>query len=295
MCTNSCAAVAAAAVLFVLNLYCLPASGWYHKDFSPGVLNAAGRARYLQTAAPVRNLVEWLNRHRPGEPVVFAENNHIAGLRGRAFTTSWHNQAFAAELGETASPAACLLLLERHGLRTLVAPAAIERVTNPALRRLLFAAGQTEAESGGWRVVRLPPGSAKVRMPDDPAGPGEYDDMDPRVAYAGVWHGDRQFDGPAGGSVTYSARPGARACLRFTGGRITYVYTKAANRGRALVTVDGSRTVLDLYSPASVWQARSSFAAPGGGSHRFEVEVLPGPNPPSSGSYVDVDALIVEP
>ena len=136
------AGLAASLAVFGLNLWFLPASGWYHKDFAPGILDAPARERFLAAAAPVRNLTAWLNRERPNEPVAFLESNQIAGLRGAAFTAAWHNHAFAGELSALESPEQAWDLLARHELWLLIAPAGLERVTHPHLRRLLFARGR---------------------------------------------------------------------------------------------------------------------------------------------------------
>jgi len=289
------AAFAAAAGTFLLNLWFLPASGWNHKDFAPGILDAKAREQHLAAAAPVRNLVHWLNRHRAGEPVLFVESTDIAGLRGRAYTTSWHNYAFSRELGETTSPEDCRRLLEWFGLNLFVAPAAVANVTHPHLRRLIFALGRNEYESGAWRAGRWNADLAALRALDAPVGPGAYDDTDPRLGYSGVWQGDRQFVAASGGSLTYSDTPGARLALSFTGRNITWIHTKARNRGRALVSLDGEKTVADLYAEDTLWRSSLTLEAPHTGLHRLEIVVLSEKNPAAVGRYVDVDALIVSP
>ena len=72
-----------------------------------------------------------------------------------------------------------------------------------------------------------------------------------------------------------------------------YVYTKAPNRGIALVTIDGSSTqTVDLYDPQIVWQARTRFGGLKTGRHQMEIRVLGRHNPDSSGNFVDIDALV---
>jgi hypothetical protein len=85
------AATAAATAAGLLNVWFLPASGWSHRDFFAG------------SAPPVRALVDQLNREHPGEPVVFTEMNQIAGLRGRAYTTTWHNELPPGATGKAQS------------------------------------------------------------------------------------------------------------------------------------------------------------------------------------------------
>ena len=72
-----------------------------------------------------------------------------------------------------------------------------------------------------------------------------------------------------------------------------YICTKAYNRGFALVMIDGIPVRrIDLYDPSIVWQERTVFGGLKPGSHRAEIQVLGQRNTASSGSFVDVDALM---
>lgn len=65
-----------------------------------------------------------------------------------------------------------------------------------------------------------------------------------------------------------SITPGDLFRVAFEGTGITWVYTKASNRGLAEVRVDGIRMgLVDLYSKEPLWQARSSFGDLGPGPH----------------------------
>jgi len=127
-----------------------------------------------------------------------------------------------------------------------------------------------------------------------PVTAGQYDDADHRVRFSGHWARDMQFGEAANHSITYSGLPGDRCRLTFRGSEIGWVHTKASNRGMGAVYVDGRLCgELDLYSPETVWQDRAVFSANGDGKHTFEVRILGRKNPQSSGTFVDVDALIV--
>ena len=96
-----------------------------------------------------------------------------------------------------------------------------------------------------------------------------------------------------GGTLTYSDQPGATARFSFAGAELQYIYTKAFNRGMALVTIDGSAVrTIDLYDPRVVWQARTVLGGLRPGPHRAEIQVLGRRNPASSGDFIDVDALL---
>lgn len=268
------AMIAAAAVLIALNTWFLSASGWYHKSFD----------RTPEDPAPAQTLIGWLNRTHRGEPVAFVENSHIAGLIGRAYVSSWHNNAYWQKLRFLDSARACGDMMRGLGIRLFLTPKDASHISQPAMRQFLLAYSIPEAEYGGWQVRRL------VDTPQwmtEGVAPGVYDDMDPHIEYEGIWDGDRQFPQPAGGSITYSSVRGALFRLRFRGTSITYVYTKAANRGKAEIIIDGvRREPVDLHSIDTQWQERTTFNGLPNGVHTFEVRV-------PAEAYVDVDQLIV--
>jgi hypothetical protein len=76
-----------------------------------------------------------------------------------------------------------------------------------------------------------------------------------------------------------------------SGRLLTYVYTKAANRGRADIAIDGvHRATLDLYSRKAEWQSRTAFKVDPG-QHLAVITILPDKNPKSSDRFIDVDAF----
>jgi hypothetical protein len=125
--------------------------------------------------------------------------------------------------------------------------------------------------------------------------PGDYDDADPRIRLHRPWSHDPQFQEASHHTLTYSDVPGASASLAFSGGAVTYVFTRATNRGIAEVWIDGQlKGRLDLYAPATAWKSRRTFANLGSGQHAIEVRVSGEQNPRSTGCYVDLDDFIVE-
>ena len=94
--------------------------------------------------------------------------------------------------------------------------------------------------------------------------------------------------------MTYSSVPGSEVRLAFQGASLTYVYTRAANRGMADIAIDGARkSTLDLYSPQAEWQSRTTFEL-GAGRHLAVITILPDKNPKSSDRFIDVDAFEVQ-
>ena len=87
----------------------------------------------------------------------------------------------------------------------------------------------------------------------------------------------------------------ATVTATFTGANVACVATLDRDRGKAEVRVDGGAPVIvDLYS-ATLQGRRIVFAANGlaAGQHTIQIRVLGQKHSASSGTRVDVDALLV--
>jgi hypothetical protein len=125
--------------------------------------------------------------------------------------------------------------------------------------------------------------------------PGFYDDFDPSIVFHGDWDHDSTFDRPARHTVSYTNLPGADFAFAFDGRAVTYVFTRAPNRGIAAVTIDGAdKGSVDLYSPSIEWQSSERFCCFSPGKHTVVVHVTGRRHPQSAGTFVDLDAFIVE-
>ena len=75
---------------------------------------------------------------------------------------------------------------------------------------------------------------------------------------------------------------------------MTYVFTRAANRGIAAVTIDGAaKGTIDLYSVDPEWQTSAVFTGLGAGRHLLVIRVTGESRAGSTGKYVDLDAFKV--
>jgi len=125
---------------------------------------------------------------------------------------------------------------------------------------------------------------------------GHYDDQDQRVEYKGKWWSDHQFTQSSGQSITYSDKPGDTFRIAFTGSAITYMFTRALNRGIAEAKIDGGPAVrINQYSGPTQWQQKQRFGGLSPGDHTLEVRVSGDKDPASGGLFVDLDAFEVEP
>ncbi len=156
-------------------------------------------------------------------------------------------------------------------------------------------------ESEGGRLYALKPGEAGDPPSDPVAGrrpvapAGTYDDSDSRICLHAAWTRDTQFVDADRHTLTYSNIPGASASFAFRGDAITYVYTRAANRGVAEVFVDGQlKDRADFYSANTLWRSRTRYEGLGPGAHVIQIRVTGEHNSRACDSYVDLDALVVE-
>ena len=119
-------------------------------------------------------------------------------------------------------------------------------------------------------------------------------ESDAAIAYTGTWTQANQ-SGAFGGKVKHASASGGKATYTFEGTSIAWVSTKAANRGKAEVWLDGAKVAtIDLYQSAQntrkiVWD-RDGLAP---GSHTLEIRVLGTKRAAATGTRVDIDAFVV--
>ncbi|MGH9558088.1 MAG: hypothetical protein ACRD30_02540 [Bryobacteraceae bacterium] len=282
---------AGAAAILALNLWFLPDSGWYHADFA--VFDRSQLEQYLAGYAPQRAAVEAMNRIAPGEPAAFIGFSDVADLNARAYYDDWHCYRFWRDLIDARDAAQVAAIFRQFGIYRVIATVPSKTWSQPLedfLERWTAPAGFS---SGPWQdrnVLAAPLSKPVITI----AASGAYDDADEHIEFTGAWAHGRQFTQASDYTVSYSDQAGANLRFSFVGGSITYVYTKALNRGIAEIAIDGQpRARMDLYSAATVWQAQAGFTGLGGGSHTIEIRVTGQKNPASSGAYVDLDRFIV--
>jgi hypothetical protein len=125
-------------------------------------------------------------------------------------------------------------------------------------------------------------------------GSGPYDDTHTQNKYLGFWSAQTGVVDAYGNTLHWSNVAGAINRFTFTGNQITYVYSKAANRGKAAITIDGvNKGYIDLYAPSTQRQQSTTFSNLGPGTHTIHIMVSGQKNPSSSDYFVDVDRLTV--
>jgi hypothetical protein len=126
--------IGAMIVTILSGAFLLPSSGYWHKNFCLSPLKFQKEAaEYVERHAPVRVIVEYLNRTAPGEPTAFFWNG-IAGLQGRAYTSGSHTFEFFRQCKAASSAEAVKELMARNGIRHFVTP--LPRCGEPNLPQL---------------------------------------------------------------------------------------------------------------------------------------------------------------
>jgi glycosyltransferase involved in cell wall biosynthesis len=288
-------AIACAAI----NVYFLPASSWYHKDFY-GPFTPAQREAYMGRTTPIRNVIAWFDRAHPHAAVLLTQGSDIAGLSGEVYAIHWHQYNTMEQIRRADGVTGMRRLLEQWKVRYLIArkPTVTNYARPQALRDLLDQCTIAEYAFDEFFVARLEPVCrAAATLPVIPmltAKPGTYDDLDPAILLRGDWERSDKFEPPFQHTVSYTDVPGAEVRFRFEGTELTYVFTKAVNRGIAAVTIDGiNQGDIDLYSLEPQWQSSVTFKFLGPGSHLLVIRVTGRSRPAATGEFVDLDALRV--
>lgn len=143
--------------LAIANIYLLPASGWYHKDFFLWPFDSQERERYLTQHAPGRKLVAYMNLHHSGSPLLFLVNGQSAGLHGRVFLNAWHDDVFYSQLNQGKTPEAALRVVTNAGIRYVVAPSSerMSELPQKPLRAFIEKYTEPEYAVGGYYLARV--------------------------------------------------------------------------------------------------------------------------------------------
>jgi hypothetical protein len=299
------AALAAGLLAAFCNVWFLPCADWYNRDFySAPLFSATGRATFLHnTDGAVREVIAWINRNNRTKPVVFTDGSYTAGLIAPVYANNWHDYSFTMHVQAMLLPAGVYRLFSRAGIAEMVVD---QRHTDrqEALTQLINVCGVAEFAAGPFIAMKLRPdcegvlrqttANGAICIPGEPLRPGNYDETDPRILFAGKWTASRQFTAAYGQSITFSDVPGSTACFAMEGTGFDYIHARAYNRGRAEILVDGEpKAKFDLYSPGIEWQSRSSVRGLPPGRHVVSIRALPEKSDGATDFYIDVDRIIV--
>ena len=112
------AALGTVIVCGALNVYFMPGSGWYHKDFyMPSPFSPSARERYTSDYIPIRTAIRHFNHVHPGEAIFLAGEGDIADTRGDVYEAHWHQYFFLLQLRHARTLQAMERLCEKWGVR----------------------------------------------------------------------------------------------------------------------------------------------------------------------------------
>ncbi len=288
-----------------LNAWFLPASSYYHKDFSLRLpFSRAERERYLEQAAPIRKLIGYLNSRHPQSTVLLASTDDNAGLTRTFYANHWHQYSTLDRISRARGAVELFRLLNSWKIDYVIAPKPDPRepLEPASLKRMMELCTIPESQAGDVYLAHLEPDCeqriANYHPPDKPTitvPPGFWDDFDPAILFRGEWEHSVQFAEPERGSVSYTNVPGSDIMIAFEGTSLRYMYAKAPNRGIVEVIIDGKPFGrFDLYSPAVAWKSFQDFCCFAPGKHLAQLRVTGDHNPNASDSFVDLDGFIVK-
>jgi hypothetical protein len=102
--------------------FLLPSSGYWHKNFCLSPLQfKTEAAAYREQMAPLRGMIDYLNRTAPGEPAAIFWVG-IAGLQGRVYTSGAQTFEFFRQCESAHSAEAVRDLMAKNGIRHFVTP-----------------------------------------------------------------------------------------------------------------------------------------------------------------------------
>lgn len=116
------------------------------------------------------------------------------------------------------------------------------------------------------------------------------------IGYLGNWTHSTCCPLASNGDISWSNTENDAAVFTFYGTGVRYIHTKAYNRGKVKVTIDGTYVeTIDLYANPNQWERTRSYSGLGLGWHHIHFAVEGSKNPLSTDYYVDIDKLEVIP
>jgi glycosyltransferase involved in cell wall biosynthesis len=147
----------AALMATLANIWFLPSGDWYHRDFYTAPLfSEQGRRQYLHEQAPVREVIERVNREDRDRPVVLTDSSEMAGLVPPVHINAWHDYAFVKQMQAAREPDEVLHVFRKAGIEWMIVDRKRDRASKP-LNVLISACGRLKFGSGPIAALQIAP------------------------------------------------------------------------------------------------------------------------------------------
>jgi hypothetical protein len=290
-----------------LDTWLLPVAGWNDREWRLPDPFRPYAAERLAEVSPLRVVAAGFRRAHPGERVLFTADNDLADLAGDADVYHWHELGLSEEIRRARDLPALVRIMERRKIGYFVARRLDSSgwIRPTALRELLTYCTAVESHAGDFDLRSLSPecvgqtdatlGQLVKEEPPPTSLPGWYDDLSTNLDFHGDWVRSRNFTGPYLHTTSYSDTPGSEVDFAFTGRSLTYLFTRAPNRGVAEVLIDGKlAATVDQWARGIAWQSRETLCCFAPGRHEVTIRVSGLKRAEAEGRFIDVDALVVE-
>jgi hypothetical protein len=135
-----------------------------------------------------------------------------------------------------------------------------------------------------------PPGGT---VPKDALTAGKHAPSDALVTKKGKWKSYKTAASPTKKGLT-SAKKRSTLTTKVYGSKLVLIFDKSSKSGQVSVTIDGKKTVIDLFNAKPKTFAKTFKFSGSLASHTVVIAVLGTKNPKSTGTVVSVASLEVK-
>ncbi len=150
---------AAIPVCIALNVYFMPASGWYHKDlYAPAIFRRDGRARVIREGVPLRDVTIRFRKMRPNDHVLLLGEEDLADAGSTAYEYHWHQYGVWKQIANAATVTDLRHVFSRLGIRYFIArrPGPDDDLLSPsALAEFVANCTATMIENGRFYAAEI--------------------------------------------------------------------------------------------------------------------------------------------
>lgn len=115
-------------LMTLANIYFMPASGWWHRNFYLNDLTGNESSAYVEGNAPERELVNYVNLKDPGSNIANFSRPYMAMADEQVYTNTWLSNQFSKQLIDATSVKAVYQLIAEYQIKYFIVPIASPKV-----------------------------------------------------------------------------------------------------------------------------------------------------------------------